>query len=71
MSQIVLRHGLDWNNLPVGQVKVMVSQDDLVERLARLRAEWTDATGGRLESVRVDLSSIFDDFEAIIKGERS
>lgn len=68
MSQIVLHKGLTWDTIPTATVKRMVDRDQLLERVAAMRAEWIEAAG-QLDNVEVNLSMLFDDFEAIIKGD--
>ncbi len=72
MAQVMLNSGVrvttaaQLQGLPMAKVKRMVSTDDLAERLADMRAQWNEATGGEMDRVTVNLSALFDDVAALL-----
>lgn len=40
----------------------------LLQALANMKAEWTEATGGKMKTVKVNLDLLFDDLETLIIG---
>lgn len=72
MAMIVLSNGQRLTNAaqlqgrPEAKVKRMIAADDLAARIADLRAEWEEATGGKLDAVDgVNLRMLFDDLAAL------
>jgi len=66
---IVFKQGYTWTSLPPTTIKRMVDVDQVRARFAVLREEWTEATGGELESVTVNLESLFNDLDNVLSGE--
>lgn len=63
-ANVKLFQGVGWNTQP--SVKVMFDQEELAGRLAALRAQWEEATGGEMQRVTVDLGLLFDDLRQLI-----
>lgn len=65
-TRIVFRDGLSLATLPASTVRAVVDQAVLLDKLAALKREWSEATGGELHQVQVNLKLLFEDFERII-----
>lgn len=68
MSKIVFRDGLSWGNLPQARRVQLADLTDVETALDQLRGEWSEATGGDLSSVTVDLGALFGDLHSILRG---
>lgn len=45
-----------------------VSMGEILGSMAKLKAEWFEATGGKMSSVKVNLNLLFDDLFGIVQG---
>lgn len=74
MAMIVLSNGqkvttaAQLRDLPPAKVRRMIAADDLAARLAELRAQWEEATGGKMDAVTINLAALFDDLADLIGG---
>lgn len=76
MAAIILANGAVYRggDLPPGPrtiTRKMVHQEFLLDALAKMRADWSTATGSNLESVTVNLELLFDDLESLITGQEA
>jgi hypothetical protein len=69
MEQTVLDSGINLANLQICRLIRLIDRDYLLDRFAAMRAAWTEAAGGDLSSVTVDLGSIFDELNDLVGGE--
>lgn len=75
MAQVMLFNGRRVTNPaqlqspPPARVKRMLAADELAAHLAELRAQWENATGGKLDAVTINLRMLFDDLQELFSCE--
>lgn len=67
-TRIVLKEGLTLGTLPKAEVRTLVDQAQLLDRLYSMKSQWSEAVGGDLRRVEVNLKLLFEDFERIIQA---
>lgn len=68
MAAISFRNGMTWDTIPQATTRQLVDPKELQQRLSELRDQWSEAAGGDLSSVTLDLGMLFDDLANICGG---
>jgi hypothetical protein len=68
MAAISFRPGFTLENLPKATTRQLIDRQELVSRIAEMRSQWADATGGDLARVTLDLGLLFDDLVNLVGG---